>query len=1253
MPGNNNYNFWTMNGSPSNNRYNVPWWPKQSINHNQQYPTDYKQNYYDMNFAPGWFQSQFGGTQLGNWDISLNRNLANQSLINKEHSNAYDLNTAWQKNYQYINTPDAVGQDIQSFYNTTNGITSGEDFVNYYNTNAQKIRDFWNKPRNYQNYNSPEVGNFNRLYRSMFNNRSNVGSNFNSGYDIGYDPNIEERLGSSTWLRRMDLYENEFDPIVPDQNRIHEVKLSNGKTIKVYKKANGDIGLFNDASITEPTTTPVQPNSNGQPAQTVQSPTRSNPGIKIEGKVETLDTSINPERISVTDGGSIIPNRKSDPWWKTINWKGLGENIQNLAPNIMEDIRLAGTLNNNNRVYEATLKGIRPNLMQTYLTHRQVVGDEATKQAYYRRGAEGTTRASQAFTSDADRQMAYQMEAQRQANELRAQGDLADNQEIRRTSDESNQHQWANTQRRAEVANQNIAQINAANQAKQNLLAQKYTADWTSWDNFLRGREYRWRQKQAENKALDDQMWMLQRSNEIENDPELLDLQSQLEAASKLPENQKEEFGVRVINYNAHAIKELQRKIRNRQFQLQYETLQQKQNRKISFVKSGNKITYKKRDDLLYKSARDAVEHFRKMIKLTDDSYQKSRKKVPKLIPHPKGSVKKYQQGGVGPFGVFTPVGLGGEQSMTTESTTGSGSRTSSNKDDSGKDMLNLFKDLFSKMEGLPIDVSSVYAPLMSLMDRVKFNGGELSPQEISTIYIQSMQQLSKLKYNQKQYDNAVNNAKENEALTEFVITPGGKILSQNINDGSFKTMSWEELSNSDEYRALTNNTLLELRANSPNLAFNSQILEYVNGTIGMNKVTEQIKNLIGTMGETEIQKQGYTKKEASQIAKGLEMLADAPDGVYKYTIDNKNQDEQVKAAFRFIKNTLPRNMRDTLKVYADMGGVSIDNMIKNALDKGYKSTDKFSIEAMTGKAAKDADGNSKSDSSKATFNDMVQRGQIGVPREFSVITKDGQTKFYSSDSRYVSQLPKVSSDMSVAQMLSESEIGQILDSRLGITFGDQVINPENLKDLMFSIGGGATFVTLPCKYENGHKVVNFAIKDEFDDAIKEASKTTPIDWTDNNFKKNLANILKGKGLDSLLTSSMDIDPNMLGLFLVVEGFTTDRINFNKNSKYVEKVNNPSKELENRLNEALSIKGLDGKVQKYDVDINDWNLGFLFEGGWDNIYHANVFIPLNNDPLSAQIGNDTLKRDDAKELTYEKQNYLKLINAKNTNSSQL
>jgi len=43
-------------------------------------------------------------------------------------------------------------------------------------------------------------------------------------------------------------------------------------------------------------------------------------------------------------------------------------------------------------------------------------------------------------------------------------------------------------------------------------------------------------------------------------------------------------------------------------------------NRYITLAASGTKITRKRKDDLLYKSARDVVEHFRKMSKMSDDS---------------------------------------------------------------------------------------------------------------------------------------------------------------------------------------------------------------------------------------------------------------------------------------------------------------------------------------------------------------------------------------------------------------------------------------------------------------------------------------------------------------------------------------------------------------------------------------------------------------------------------------------------------
>jgi hypothetical protein len=63
--------------------------------------------------------------------------------------------------------------------------------------------------------------------------------------------------------------------------------------------------------------------------------------------------------------------------------------LRGIIPGLLATGRLAGNLINNARVYDEALKGIRPTLLQPYYTHRQVVGDEATKQAYYRRAAAG------------------------------------------------------------------------------------------------------------------------------------------------------------------------------------------------------------------------------------------------------------------------------------------------------------------------------------------------------------------------------------------------------------------------------------------------------------------------------------------------------------------------------------------------------------------------------------------------------------------------------------------------------------------------------------------------------------------------------------------------------------------------------------------------------------------------------------------------------------------------------------------------
>ena len=1170
--------------------------------------------------APNWYTSNYRYHSLGDWNLRLNKNAATAQL--KDHSQASNLNTAYSKNMAYIETPEAVGQDIQSFYNSDASDMSAEEFVKFYNDSAAKIRGYWDKEQFYNNSYSPETAAHNQLFRRMFKNRSTEGTNINSDYDIGYQTNLEGRNGSNTWLRRMDRYETKFDPLNPN-GRVFTIRKRDGSTFQVYKEKNGDIGLLTADMGINAGTKPAEPQDNTEGIIRLNTPpSNDNKPVQVTPQKQNVDIRIG------NGSGSDVPEDKKDKGtkWKDF-WTSIGNGLKGQVPNILEDVRLAGSLINNERIYNEALKGIRPNLHQTYNTYRQVVGDEATKQAYYRRAAAGQTSANIARTSDMDRQMAYSMEARAQADRLRAEGDLIDNQRIRETSELSSQHADANRQRATQIANENIDQFNAANQAKHNLLAQKYAANWTSWDNFLKGRIYRYRQREAEEKAINDQIQVLKRYNKLETDKQLQDLYQQLEAAYAKPENQKSYGTYTGIDYNSREIKGLQQQIKARQRQLAIESLEE-QRQGLFFAKSGTKITYKKRDDLLYKSTRDAVEHFRKMVKLTDDSYQKSRKKTPKLVPHP---TKKLQQGGVAPFLVYTPTVMGGETSMTSQAVSGGTSSSTSsgtNKDSSGKDLITLVQKLFTEVDGLPVDVSAIYGPTMNLLDRVRYGGEELSTSEIATLYLQAMQQLSYVKYHKKTFDDAKAEAIQNDSLEDFAIAPGGMFVVQNMETGKLLTKKWDSIDRESEV-PITNHQLLNMRATNPNEAFSSNYSYIVQGSVGINKVTDEIKKLAESIGTTELEEQGFTKKEASNISEGLkQLLQDVPDGIYKISTKTKSQQQQIDSALNYIMKSLPNNMLNTLKAYSDMRGTVPEQLIMNGLVARQNILLTNEITPITGKGAKDSGDQISSD--KINTNPLIamQREIGGTPVRYNLVTRDSNTRMSVSGTNY-SSLPKIKENMSIDKMLSESGLDGILEgSKYGITFGDQQINPSNLKDIMYYNSGDNVIATLPCKIVNGQKQVNLHIIDLYEEAEQAALQRTGGDRQSDNFKSILGEELRSRHLDSLLDANGFPNRDMFAQFLVVEGYTTDKVPIeNKDSKYIEKIRNPDENLEKMISEALST---DDKKSNYSLDVDDkWFLEF----GYDDIYRGTVFIPLTNN-LNAALNSygTSLKMDQQQDL---------------------
>ena len=809
--------------------------------------------------VPQWYLDRYGNrTKLLGWDLNQRYNYADNNLMTNDHRNAGNLDTVYRKNIAYTGTPGAISTDIQAFYNSDGKGMSAEDFVKFYNENAAKIRSHWTQD---QTYNKDTAGDHNRLFRRMFQSRSNMsqspGSDYNIGYQLGqtkggYD--IQDIEGSSTWLRRMDQYEHEFDPNNPDSNRLHEITLKDGTKAIVYKKANGDIGLLKNIN-------PNNPNDSNNP----------NPA--------------NPNNPTDPNNKTQVPVGHQDKYG--FDWNKIGQGLQSILgnPDMWAAGRLAGNLINNERVYNEQLKGINPVLRQTYNTHRQVVGDEATKQAYYRRAAQGQTQAARPFTSDADRQMAYQMEAKRVGDELRAQGDLADNQEIRRPSDESNQHQWANIQRATEVANANTASINQAKALRHNLLAQKHSAQWSSIDNFLQGIEYRKRQKLAEQQALDDQIFALQQQQDLLYDPRIINGQKQLQTILEKHKNSDGSY-----NYENDEVKAAIRNYKNIQFQVTIDSYNKKKeyykNRGSIFTaKSGTKIIHKKKDDLLYMSVRDVVDHFRKMTKLSSDAQNRKKPKIEKLTSHPKGNTKKYQQGGVAPFTIYKPVALGGETTTAYQGDTSNinGRGGSSNKSNDG---LDLMKDLFKNLavEGLPSDVNGIYKAMNNLMARSRAFGEELSTDDIASMYIQQMQQINAIKFNKSQFDKVAEIVNSKDAGSEYAIDQYGRLAVQNIDTGDIQYKSWDEVKNSNKLNPLTNNDLLNLRAYSPDQAFNSNTIQTISNATSMTEIAKFLREQLPNIGNSESTIEGYTKQDSNQIKAGLQLLKDAPPGDYKFT---------------------------------------------------------------------------------------------------------------------------------------------------------------------------------------------------------------------------------------------------------------------------------------------------------------------------------------------------------------------------------
>lgn len=411
---------------------------------------------------PEWYSKLYKFQNLTGWNNSLNQSLARPSITNENagHYRAGDLNEAYTKNNSYTSNPNLVGQDLQSYYDSSFKGKSLDDYVSAYNANAAKIRGYWDQERTYKQSGAQE---HNRLFKNMFGNRSD---NSNNVWNIGYDSNLEDIVGSSTWLRRMDRYEKEFDNLSDEEkkSRIHKIDLGDGNFGYVYKKANGDIAVWNQ---------PETPATSTNPADSQTTP--------------TITSVIQPSQEPSDD------NKQNKSFFSNIN-----PTIAYGLPRAVYADRM------NRRITDLAKESVVPLLKDPFEVHRYTRSDLDAEMQGERNYANLRRLASRPITSDGSLQTATQLQAEVQGQEARTAGKEKSNQVQRQYDELAWQQEKENAANRHETAMFNRAQQWGADQDKskyeQAYLAKKFNI----WDVFGQQLEYDARTRQKENKALAD-----------------------------------------------------------------------------------------------------------------------------------------------------------------------------------------------------------------------------------------------------------------------------------------------------------------------------------------------------------------------------------------------------------------------------------------------------------------------------------------------------------------------------------------------------------------------------------------------------------------------------------------------------------------------------------------------------------------------------------------------------------------------------
>lgn len=584
----------------------------------------------------------------------------------------------------------------------------------------------------------------------------------------------------------------------------------------------------------------------------------------------------------------------------------------------------------------------------------------------------------------------------------------------------------------------------------------------------------------------------------------------------------------------------------------------------------------------------------------------------------------KFQQGGsaIPPLVSYEPVMVTDDGTSEID-TTKESSKESSDLTD--KDLLKMLE----KLDGLPNDMQVLTETLQNFYIDQQYSPFP-NTVNIASRYLQALFLMRTANFNRKQYDNAFNIVSNNGGINELAINERGQLVCVN-SDGDFKFLLPEQLKDNPGYAPVYNAELLKMRAYSPELANNNEVLSIVSNGIGMKSILELVSQAITDLGSTTKVDEGFTSTSSKELLNGLKAFQKASleaskngqnfdgtvDNLYKGKLLTQSQAEQAEAALRFIYRSLTPNAQTLLKVKASQpteeGAVQmLGELIQSKITNRTEFT--MTIDTPTSKTTNGSPKSGTFDAIKLDPVSLLQAG-YGQKQTITILTGEGRQNGIQVPTVSMPIVSKDGQSMGVGTLsdVATSGFAGYLDLE-NVTMGGVRIDPTGFQNV--AVNGTQLYTAyLPIDLEKYSDTGN--IRPDIDmlkrlkvaqDEIKEGNITDKNKINQIYQKHKLPAMFDGNG--NVLTNYQK--------FALINGAAIQQA-FQENAEVAEWLSETTDE--NIVNNVLNIiqKGR-GKEERIQFNKKNWYNGMF--NSYDHVYKGTIFIPVNEDyfTYSAAMG---------------------------------